>query len=431
MRVEPLTRLVGHIAVPGDKSISHRAVLLGALCDGETRVTGFGRSADTEATIEAVRALGITVYEHDHDTLRIFGKGLRGLTSPGRPIDCANAGTLVRLLAGILAGQNGQQFELTGDASLSARPMKRVTEPLARMGAGVETDDGHLPLAIEGRPLRSITYELPVASAQVKSAILLAGLYAKGETTVVEPAPTRDHTELMLEAAGVTITRRENERHGAAGGAARARRDRGARRLLLGGAVHRRRDARARLGAPHPRRQPQPAPHRPADDPRADGRRASPSTTGAASAGEPAGDLEVRSAELVATTVLGPEVPLAIDELPLFALAASCAHGNSRLRGAEELRAKESDRVEATVDALRALGQHVLATEDGFRIRGVPTRPRGGRIESRGDHRIAMLGAIAALASQEGVEIEDAECVAVSFPGFFELLDSLRREAAA
>ena len=147
--------------------------------------------------------------------------------------------------------------------------------------------------------------------------------------------------------------------------------------------------------------------------------------------GERAGDLEVRSAELVATTVLGDEVPLAIDELPLFALAASCAHGNSRLRGAEELRAKESDRVEATVDALRALGQHVFATEDGFRIRGVPTRPRGGRIESRGDHRIAMLGAIAALDSQDGVEIEDAECVAVSFPGFFELLDSLRREAAA
>ena len=178
MRVEPLTRLVGHIAVPGDKSISHRAVLFGALGDGETRVTGFGRSADTEATIAAVRALGVTVYEHDHDTLRIFGKGLRGLVSPGRPIDCANAGTLVRLLAGILAGQNGQQFELTGDASLSARPMKRITEPLSRMGAGLETDDGHLPLGIDARPLRSITYELPVASAQVKSAILLAGLYA-------------------------------------------------------------------------------------------------------------------------------------------------------------------------------------------------------------------------------------------------------------
>ena len=424
MRVEPVTRLVGHIAVPGDKSISHRSVLLGALCDGETRVSGFGRSADTEATIEAVRALGITVYEHDDDTLRIFGKGLHGLTSPGRPIDCANAGTLVRLLAGILAGQQGRQFELTGDASLSARPMARVTEPLGRMGAGVKTDDGHLPMGIEGRTLQAITYELPVASAQVKSAILLAGLYAKGETTVVEPAPTRDHTELMLEAAGVSITRR-----------AKSVTVQPAERLELG-----------EIEVPGDFSSAAPfiiaATLVPGSELHIHGVNLNPRRTGLLTilermggratvynrrriGGEPAGDLEVRSAELVATTVLGPEVPLAIDELPLFALAASCAHGNSRLRGAEELRAKESDRVEATVDALRALGQHVLATEDGFRIRGVPTRPRGGRIESRGDHRIAMLGAVAALFSQEGVEIEDAECVAVSFPGFFDLLKQL------
>ena len=430
MKVEPLTRLVGHVAVPGDKSISHRAVLLAALADGETRVTGFGRSADTEATIAAVRALGVTVYEYDHDTLRVFGKGLHGLTSPDRPIDCANAGTLVRLLAGILAGQNGQQFELTGDASLSARPMTRVTEPLARMGAGLETVDGHLPLGIDARPLRSITYELPVASAQVKSAILLAGLYAQGETTVVEPIPTRDHTELMLEAAGVTITRRENSVT-----------VQPAERLDLG-----------EIDVPGDFSSAAPlivaATLLPGSELHIHGVNLNPRRTGLLTilermggrvtiynrrriGGEPAGDLEVRAAELVATAVLGPEVPLAIDELPLFALAASCAHGNSRLRGAEELRAKESDRVEATADALRSLGQHVIATEDGFRIRGVPTRPRGGRIESRGDHRIAMLGAIAALASADGVEIEDAECVAVSFPGFFELLDSLRREASA
>jgi 3-phosphoshikimate 1-carboxyvinyltransferase len=430
MRVEPLTRLVGHMAVPGDKSISHRAVLLGAIADGETRITGFGRSADTEATIEAVRALGITVYEHGEDTLHVFGKGLRGLVAPGRAIDCANSGTLVRLLSGILAGQTGQQFELTGDASLSSRPMKRVTEPLGRMGAGVETDDGHLPLGIDARALRSITYELPVASAQVKSAILLAGLYAKGETTVVEPAPTRDHTELMLEAAGAEITRRDQsvtirptERLEAGeievpGDFSSAAPFIVAATLVPGSELHI---------------------HGVNLNPRRTGLLTILERMGARVTvynrrkinGERAGDLEVRSAELVATTVLGPEVPLAIDELPLFALAASCAHGNSRLRGAEELRAKESDRVEATVDALRALGQHVEGTEDGFRIRGVPTRPRGGRIRSRGDHRIAMLGAVAALDSQEGVEIEDAECVAVSFPGFFELLDSLRREAAA
>jgi 3-phosphoshikimate 1-carboxyvinyltransferase len=430
MRIEPITRLVGHLAVPGDKSISHRAVLLGALCDGETRITGFGRSADTEATIEAVRSLGITVYEHGEDTLHVFGKGLRGLVSPGRPIDCANAGTLVRLLSGILAGQNGQQFELTGDASLSARPMKRVTEPLSRMGAGVETEDGHLPMGIDGRPLRPITYELPVASAQVKSAILLAGLYAAGETTVVEPVPTRDHTELMLEAAGATVKRRE-----------KSITIQPAERLELG-----------EIEVPGDFSSAAPfivaATLVPGSELHIHGVNLNPRRTGLLTilermggrvtvynrrtiGGERAGDLDVRSADLVATTVLPAEVPLAIDELPLFALLASCAHGNSRLRGAEELRAKESDRVESTVDALRALGQHVQATEDGFRVKGVPTRPRGGRIDSRGDHRIAMLGAIAALDSQDGVEIEDAECVAVSFPGFFELLDSLRREAAA
>ena len=203
--VEPVPRLVGHVAVPGDKSISHRSVLIGAMCDGETHVTGFGRSADTEATIAAVRALGVDVYEHGVDTLRVFGKGLRGLRAPGRPIDCANAGTLVRLIAGILAGQDGESFELTGDESLSRRPMGRISEPLGRMGARLETTDGHLPMTVSGDALHAIDYALPVASAQVKSAILLAGLFADGETTVVEPAPTRDHTERMLQAAGADV----------------------------------------------------------------------------------------------------------------------------------------------------------------------------------------------------------------------------------
>ena len=239
-------------------------MLIGAICDGETRITGFGRSADTEATIAAVRALGVEVYEHGAETLRVFGKGLGGLAAPGVAIDCANAGTLVRLLAGILAGQVGEEFELTGDASLSQRPMGRIAEPLARMGAGIETTDGRLPLGIEGRALQAIDYALPVASAQVKSAILLAGLYADGETTVVEPAPTRDHTERMLAAAGALGDRPADERHGPAGRAALARRDRGARRLLVGRAVRRRGHARPRLGAPRPRRQPQSPPHGPA-----------------------------------------------------------------------------------------------------------------------------------------------------------------------
>jgi 3-phosphoshikimate 1-carboxyvinyltransferase len=208
MRIEPVPALVGHIAVPGDKSISHRAVLIGAVCEGETRVSGFGRSADTEATIAAVRALGVDVAEEDVDTLRVDGAGLRGLRDPGAPIDCGNAGTLMRLLVGLLAGQEGQRFELVGDESLSGRPMERVAEPLRRMGATLETTEGHAPLVVGGAPLRAIDYELPMASAQVKSAVLLAGVQAAGNTTVVEPIATRDHTERLLERAGAQVTRR-------------------------------------------------------------------------------------------------------------------------------------------------------------------------------------------------------------------------------
>jgi len=306
------------------------------------------------------------------------------------------------------------------------RPMRRVTDPLGQMGAGVETEAGHLPMGIEGRPLHAISYAMPIASAQVKSAILLAGLYAEGETTVVEPAPTRDHTELMLEAAGARIARRQGsvtvwpaerlllDEIAVPGDFSSAAPFIVAATLVPGSELHI---------------------HGVNLNPRRTGLLEILSRMGAGVtvynrrriAGEPAGDLEVRSADLVATTVTAKEVPLAIDELPLFALAASCAHGDSVVLGAEELRAKETDRIEATADALRAIGQHVRATGDGFRIRGVPARPRGGRIDSRGDHRIAMLGAVAALGSQQGVEIDGADCVAVSFPGFFELVGLLRR----
>jgi 3-phosphoshikimate 1-carboxyvinyltransferase len=422
--VEPVARLQGHIAVPGDKSISHRAVLVGAVCEGETRVDRFGRSADTEATIGAVRALGARVDELDVDTLRIQGVGLRGLRSPGVPIDCANAGTLVRLLAGLLAGQDGQEFELVGDGSLSARPMGRIAEPLGRMGAAVETTGGTLPLGIHGRVLHGIAYELPVASAQVKSCVLLAGLYAESETTVLEPVPTRDHTELLLAAAGARVTRRPHsvtvwpaERlelsalevpgdfSSAAPFVVAATLVPGSELHVHGVNLNPRRtgllDVLDRMGA-----------HVYVYNRRRIG-------------GEPAGDLEVRAAPLVATEVGAAEVPLAIDELPLFALAASHARGVSVLRGAAELRAKETDRIEAVVDGLRALGAHVSGTPDGFRVRGVPARLRGGTLDSRGDHRIAMLGAVAGLASREGVRIEDAGAVAVSFPDFFALLEQL------
>src|SRR5207244_6235675 len=209
-RVEPAGFLAGHIAVPGDKSISHRSVLIGALADGETHVRGFGRSADTQSTIDAVRALGVQVDDVADDELVVHGVGLRGLRQPESPIDAGNAGTLMRLLPGILAGQEGR-FELTGDEPLRARPMDGVAEPLKRMGARIETTSGRPPVVIQGTDaLKGIEYALPMASAQVKSAILLAGLNANGTTTVVEPAPTRDHTELMLEAAGVGVRRRPN-----------------------------------------------------------------------------------------------------------------------------------------------------------------------------------------------------------------------------
>jgi 3-phosphoshikimate 1-carboxyvinyltransferase len=415
--------LRGHIAVPGDKSISHRAVMLGAISEGETTVRGFGRSGDTESTLAAVRGLGVEVQDDDVDQLRIEGTGLRGLREPDGPIDCGNSGTTLRLLAGILAGQDGR-FELSGDDSLSRRPVDRIAEPLAQMGSHVESNDGRPPLVVEGGDLHGIRYELPVASAQVKSCVLLAGLYAHGRTTVVEPLPTRDHTELMLTAAGVRVTRRQ--RRISVGPAERLRLGEivvpgdfsaaapfvVATTLLPGSeltihdvGLNPRRtgllDVLARMGARittfHRHR----------------------------GGGESVGDLEVGSAELVATTVGAEEVPLLVDELPLFALAAACARGDSRLEGARELRVKETDRIETVTAVLRALGVRISATEDGFIVRGVPARPRGGRMSSHGDHRIAMLGAVAGLVSRGGVELGDAEAVAVSFPGFFELLDSL------
>ena len=423
MKVEPATAMRGHIAVPGDKSISHRAVLLGAIGDGETIVSGFGRSGDTEATIAAVRALGATVHEEDVDTLRVEGAGLRGLRAPDVPIDCGNSGTTLRLLAGILAGQPGR-FELTGDESLRRRPVDRIAEPLAQMGATVETTDGTPPLTIEGGELRGIRYELPVASAQVKSCVLLAGLYAQGRTTVVEPLPTRDHTELMLAAAGVRVTRQQRrvsvgpvESLGLGevvvpGDFSTAAPFVVAATLLPGSeltihdvGLNPRRigllDVLARMGARitifHRHR----------------------------SGGEPVGDLEILSAELTATTVRAEEVPLLVDELPLFALAAACARGESRVEGARELRVKETDRIETVTAALRAFGIRITPADDGFVVRGVPSRPRGGAMDSQDDHRIAMLGAVAGLVSRDGADVGGAEAVAVSFPGFFELLDSV------
>jgi 3-phosphoshikimate 1-carboxyvinyltransferase len=423
MRIEPAARLDGHIGVPGDKSVSHRAILIGALCEGETRIARFGRSADTQATLAAMRSLGVQIEEEDVDTLVVTGAGLRGLVAPGGAIDCANAGTLARLLSGILAFQEGR-FELVGDASMSARPMGRVTEPLARMGASMEPTEGRLPLVIEGRVLHGIDYTLPVASAQVKSAILLAGLGAQGTTTVYEPIPTRDHTELMLTAAGAAIQRRPGSVTLQPGaplelpevvvpgdissaapflvlaallpGSLLTVHDVGLNPLRSGilDVLER---MGVRVGVFNKRR----------------------------SGGELLGDVEIGAQPLVATRIEAHEVPRLVDELPLIALLGSFAHGTTEVRGAEELRAKESDRIETVTAALRAIGVRIEARRDGFSVRGVPARPRGGTIDACGDHRVAMLGAVAGAASREGVRLEQADCVAVSFPGFFDLLDSV------
>jgi 3-phosphoshikimate 1-carboxyvinyltransferase len=424
MKIEPAGALVGHIAVPGDKSISHRAVLIGALCEGETHVRGFGRAGDTESTLAAVRALGVEVDEPAEDELIVHGVGPRGLREA--TVDCGNAGTLMRLLTGTLAGQRGR-FELTGDASLSKRPMDRVAEPLTRMGAHIETSNGLPPVVVEGSDaLRAIDYALPVASAQVKSAILLAGLNAQGTTTVAEPIPTRDHTEVMLAAAGAKVRRRPHsvsiepasqlhlgdvtvpgDFSAAAPFLVAATLLSGSELTIHDVGLNPRRtgllDVLERMGA-----------------------RLSVLNRRKI-AGEPVGDIDVRSAELVAAH-LGPEdVPRLVDELPLFALAAAVAHGDSRVTGAGELRLKESDRIETVTSGLRTLGVHIQARDDGFDVRGVPTRPTGGQMRSNGDHRIAVLAAIAGLVSREGVEIGDADAVAISFPGFFDLLNSVSK----
>ncbi len=423
--VEPAVSIRGAIEVPGVKGICQRGVLLGAIADGDTEVRGFGRAADTQSAIDVARQLGVEVTDVSEEVVRVHGCGLRGLRAPTEPLDCGNAGTVMRLVAGMLAGQNGV-FTLVGDASLSSRPQERIAVPLRALGADVETTDGHAPLTISGGPLEPIRHELSVASAQVKSAVLLAGLFASsGPTEVIEPAVTRDHTERMLSEMGVRVTREPRKVSvwpverlrplsiDVSGDISSAAPFIAAATLLADSELHIRGvnvnptrtgflDVLERMGgriALYNRR---------------------------ALSGEPVADLEVRHAELVATDIDAPEVPLLVDELPLFCLLAAMARGESVVRGAEDLRAKETDRIETTTEVLRGIGAHIKATQDGFHVRGVPARLRGGTVDSRGDHRIAMLGAVAGLASREGVELMGAESVAVSFPGFFELLTQLK-----
>jgi 3-phosphoshikimate 1-carboxyvinyltransferase len=423
MRFDPAARgLRGALRVPADKSISHRAALLAAMSSGgPVRVRNYLDAADTNSTLAAVQAVGARVERGDGELL-IRGCGLRGARelAGGAAVDVGNAGTLMRLLPGWLAGQDGRSWMLDGDASIRRRPVDRIAEPLREMGARIDAREGRFtPFAVHGAALTGIEYTLPVASAQVKSCVLLAGLLAAGETTVVEPAPSRDHTERMLARAGAPIERSDGriavrpvetltldaidvpgDCSSAAFFVAAALLVPGSRVVLEEVNVNWTRTGFLRIAA------------RMGASVDAELERA-----GAFAPVEPVSALEVAHGPLRGTTVEPEEVPLAIDELPLVALLGCFAEGETVVRGAGELRVKESDRIATVVDGLRGLGAEIEATDDGVAVRGAGGL-RGGRIASHGDHRLAMLGAIAGLASREGVEVEGMDAAAVSYPGF-------------
>jgi 3-phosphoshikimate 1-carboxyvinyltransferase len=420
IRFEPARGLSGELRAPADKSISHRAALLAAMSSEPVRVERYLHAADTDSTLEAVRALGALVEVHDQD-LVVRGPGLREAREPDGPIDVGNAGTLLRLLPGWLAAQEGRSFTLDGDHSIRRRPVDRIAEPLRQLGSDVQARDGRYPpLHVHGARLRAISYELDVASAQVKSCVLLAGLAADGATTVGEPTLSRDHTERMLLRAGVAVHR--NGRHVTVSGVdellleslavpgdpssaaflvAAGMLVPGSRLLVRDVGVNWTRTGFLRIA-----------------------RRMRgivlgdlEEETGDLVAEEPVSDLDVAHGALEGTTVEPEEVPLAIDELPLVALLGCFAEGETLVRGAQELRVKESDRIAGVVDGLHGLGADIVATDDGFAVRGSGGL-RGGSIDARGDHRLAMLGAIAGLASREGVEVIGMDAADVSYPGF-------------
>jgi 3-phosphoshikimate 1-carboxyvinyltransferase len=436
-RFEPAGPLEGRLRAAPDKSISHRAALIAAMSDGACEIGGYLDAADTRSTLEAVAALGAGVETGSGSdgglAIRIEGVGIAGPRA-GSELDAGNAGTLIRLICGWLAGRPGASFSIDGDESIRRRPMDRVAEPLRRMGATIEAADGDRPpLRITGADLAAIDYTLPVASAQVKSCVLLAGIQASGTTIVREPELTRDHTERMLVASGVPLRseprtalptapapalisvsgvqglqlpsmRVPGDLSSAAFHLAAAALVPGSRVTVEGVGLNPTRvgflGILNRMGA-----------------------RIEVEETGF-EAGEPIGRITARAGGLEATRVGGAEVPLAIDELPLVALLGCFAEGETVVTGAEELRHKESDRIASVVDGLAGLGASIEALEDGFLVEGTGAL-RGGTIDAAGDHRIAMLGAVAGLASQSGVEVRGMEAAAISYPAFEADLGSL------
>jgi 3-phosphoshikimate 1-carboxyvinyltransferase len=427
MRFEPARGLTGELRAPPDKSISHRAALLGAMASEPVRIERYLHAADTDSTLGAVAALGALVQLRD-DEVVVRGTGLREAREPDRPIDVGNAGTLLRLLPGWLASQEGRSFTLDGDESIRRRPVDRIAEPLRAMGAQLSARNGRFtPLVVRGSHLRAVSYDLEVASAQVKSCVLLAALAADGATTLSEPSRSRDHTERMLLRAGVGIHR--NGRHVTVVNAdelqlesVRVPGDPSSAAFLIA----------AGMLVPHSRlligdvgvnwtrtgfmriaRRMQGIVLGDLED-----------ETGELMAEEPVSDLDVAHGALEGTVVDAEEVPLAIDELPLVALLGCFAEGETVVRGAQELRVKESDRIAGVVEGLRGLGAEIEATEDGFAVTGSGGL-RGGTIDAKGDHRMAMMGAVAGLASREGVEVLGMEAAAVSYPQFVEDLAGL------
>jgi 3-phosphoshikimate 1-carboxyvinyltransferase len=427
----PISTLRGNFAPPADKSISHRAALFSAMSDEPVTICNYLESEDTHSTLDAIQALGAAVDQHEGGELVIRGVGLRTPAEvTGGTLNVGNAGTLLRLLPGWLAGQAGGTWTLDGDESIRRRPVDRIVEPLREMGAEVSAKDDRLPpLHIGGADLTAIDYTLPVASAQVKSCVLIAGMLATGQTTVTEPELSRDHTERILARARVPFERDgltlkvsqvdeleldrvdvPGDPSSAAFIAAAACIVPGARVVILGMALNWTRTGFFRIA----QRMGAVVLGELEDEPPKD----------AAPDQEPVGDVDVAQAPLEGTTVEPHEVPLAIDELPLVALLGCFAEGDTVVTGAEELRLKESDRIAATVDGLNGLGADIEATGDGFVVHG-GTGLKGGTIDARGDHRMAMLGAVAGLASKSGVEVVGMEAAAVSYPDFEQDLSAL------
>lgn len=420
--VAPGGRLHGSVRVPGDKSISHRSIMLGAIAEGTTHITGFLEGEDSLATLNAFRQMGVHIEGPHQGRVTVQGVGLHGLQAPSVPLNLGNSGTSMRLLAGLLAGQ-AFDVEMTGDASLSRRPMRRVTEPLRQMGARIDTTEkGTPPLRIHGGTrLKAIDYVMPMASAQVKSCLLLAGLYAQdGLTTcVTEPAPTRDHTERMLKGFGYPVTNKAaatvcvSSGHRLTATVIDVPADiSSAAFFMVGASIAEGSDLTLEHVGINPTR------------------------TGVINilrlmganieilrereiGGEPVADIRVRASRLRGVVIPHDQVPLAIDEFPALFIAAACAEGETVLAGAEELRVKESDRIQVMADGLLALGIDARPTPDGMIIRGGSLS--GGCINSHGDHRIAMAFAMAALRANDPISIDDCANVATSFPGFMDL----------